>query len=128
MEDHDQNPPKERNEPSNKLYFITYNVRSLSTHERLIELSEALKDIKWDIVGISEMRRLGNKIEEYDNFILCHTGYTPGKYGVGFLIKKRHKKNLESYFGFTERVALLNVNIEDTLIYYSSLRPYRKSK
>lgn len=106
-EEYDQNPPRKQTEiskifttsnntaitttstttitTSNKLYIITYNVKTLSTYERLIELNESLSDIKYDIIGLAETRRMGNKIQEYDDFIFCHTGQTPGLYGVGFM-------------------------------------------
>lgn len=124
MEEYDQNPPKKTTHSNpnttrntNQLLFIaTYNVRSLSSYERLIELNEALNEIKYDIIGISEMRRTGNKIEEYDDFILCYIGQTPGQYGVGFIINKRLKQYIESFTGITERVALLNLNLQGTYI------------
>lgn len=62
-------------------------------------------------MGISEARRLGNKIVEYEDFILCHTGETPGMYGVGFIIKKYLKQYLASYIGISERVALLQLDL-----------------
>lgn len=104
-----QNPSKKKED---KLYILTYNVRTLASYERLIELSEALREIKYDVIGLSETRRSGSKIEEYENCILCHTGDTPGKYGVGFLIKKHHKESIESFIGISERIALLNINIQ----------------
>lgn len=62
------------------------------------------------------MRRLGTKIEEYDNCILCYTGLTKGKYGVGFLINLYQKKNIENFIGISDRVELLNLNIEGNKI------------
>lgn len=131
MEEYDRNPPKdketnpERNQPI-KLYILTYNVRSLSSYERLIELTETLKEVKYDIVGIAETRRSRSKIEEYDDFVLCHTGSTPGMYGVGFLIKKIYKNYIESFVGLTERVALLNLNFDGTRL--SIIQVYPQSK
>lgn len=58
------------------------------------------------------MRRYGNKIEEYENFIMCYIGQTPGKYGVGFIINKSLKNHIISFNGITERVAALNINIQ----------------
>lgn len=98
---------------SNKLYILTYNVRTLSTYGKLIELTEALKNVNFDIIGLSETRRLGIKIEEYENCILCHSGLTQGQYGVGFLIKSDHKKCIESFIGISDRIALLNLNIQN---------------
>ncbi|GBP14548.1 hypothetical protein EVAR_7814_1 [Eumeta japonica] len=88
-EDYDQNLPTillktnsstKENNLINQLYKTTYNVRTLSSQERLIELTEALKNVKNDIIGLCEVRRLGSKITEYENFIFCHTGESPGKY------------------------------------------------
>lgn len=99
-----------------KLYLVTYNVRTLSGYEHLIELTEAFKNIKFDIIGMSETRRQGIKIQEYDDYILCHSGVIPGQYGVGFLVHKKHKNNIESFTGFTDRVAILNLNIQGNKI------------
>ncbi|KAJ8705403.1 hypothetical protein PYW07_011230 [Mythimna separata] len=46
-------------------------------------------------------------------------GQTPGLYGVGFIVNKRHKRNIISFKGLSERVALLELiinNIETTII------------
>lgn len=118
--DYDHNPleiatlPKYKTtkNTNNQLYIITFNVRTLSSYHHLLELEEAIRQIKYDIIGISEMRRFGNKIEEYDTFILCYIGTTPGKYGVGFIVKKSLKHNIESFIGTTERVATLNLNFQ----------------
>lgn len=121
MEDYDCNPPKKttntiipnsKSRRTNKLYILTYNVRTLSSYGRLLELTEAIRNINFDIIGLSETRRLGTKIEEYENCILCHTGLTQGQYGVGFLINLNQKKNIESFIGISDRVALLNLNIQ----------------
>ncbi|GBP68263.1 hypothetical protein EVAR_57589_1 [Eumeta japonica] len=53
--------------------------RTLSSYDRLLELEENLNKINYDIMEF-RVRRLGNKIEEYDNFILYY-GQTPGKHG-----------------------------------------------
>ena len=92
MEGHEQNPAKNETTPQN-LYILTYNVKTLSSYERLIELKEALKEIKYDILGLAETRRNGNKIEEHENFIFCYTGDT---------------------LRFSERVAILNLKLEST--------------
>lgn len=122
MEDYDQNPPLDLNKANKgkknkiteqKLYILTYNVKTLSTYERLLDLNEALTNIKYDIIGLAETRRFGTKIEEYEQYILCHTGETPGLYGIGFLVNKRLKNNIESYIGLSERVGILNITLKN---------------
>ncbi|XP_013180797.1 PREDICTED: craniofacial development protein 2-like, partial [Papilio xuthus] len=95
------------------MYIATLNTLSLRTEENLKELILALKDIKWDIIGLSEVRRLGDKIEEYENFILYHKGETPGKYGVGFLINKNIKKYIDEITGINERIAVLTLTFNN---------------
>ncbi|CAH2105471.1 unnamed protein product [Euphydryas editha] len=97
-------------------YLLQLKDRTLSTYERLIELTEALKNIKFDILGLSEVRRFGNKIDDYGELILCYTGETAGKHGVGFIVKQHWKKHIESYIGISERVAILNLNINNRKI------------
>lgn len=121
VEDHDYNPPEETLQVSNKtkisydniLYIATYNVRTLLTYSRLLKLTESLKNVKYDIIGLSEVRKLGNKIEEHDNFIFFHIGETSGLYGVGFIVKKHLKKYIKKFNRLSERVALLRMNINN---------------
>lgn len=82
----------------------------------MIELENALKNINWDIIGISEIRREGYRIEERDWCIFCYVGETQGSRGVGFLIKKHLKTKIIEFVGFSDRVALLNLKTtNDTL-------------
>lgn len=117
VEDHDQNPPEKikidctKNSHQNTLYITTYNVKTLSTYSRLLELTECLKNINFDIIGLSEIRKLGNTIEEHDEFIFYYIGETPGLYGVGFIVKKYLKKHITGFTGLSERVALLRMNV-----------------
>ncbi|GBP90909.1 hypothetical protein EVAR_95573_1 [Eumeta japonica] len=55
---------------------------------RLEELEKALTSIKWDVIGLCEVRRLGEEIREYSEYIFYFYGKTQGRYGVGFLVKK----------------------------------------
>ncbi|CAH2090099.1 unnamed protein product [Euphydryas editha] len=96
-----------------KLKICTYNVKSLVSFEKYIELTNALKNINFDIIGLSEVRRVGCSIEEYQDYILCYTGQTKGLYGVGFLVKKELKNNITKFTGISERVALLQLEFRN---------------
>lgn len=41
------------------MHIATYNVRTLSSKENLVELEQKLKHIKLDIVGFSKVKRKG---------------------------------------------------------------------
>ena len=40
------------------IYIAIYNVRSLLSYERLLELEEAVKEIKYDVIELFETRRV----------------------------------------------------------------------
>lgn len=96
-----------------KIYIATLNVLTLRTEESLSELSLALQNTKWDILGLSEVRRIGENIIAYPDFILYHMGQTPGQHGVGFLVKKYLAKYIIGFYGVSERIALLNIKLPE---------------
>lgn len=103
--------PKEKEKPNN-IHIATLNTLSLRTAEKLLELEIALGNIKWDILGMSEVRRIGNCIKEYDDYILYYIGETKGQFGVGFMVKKHLKKQIIEFKGISERIALLNIQLQ----------------
>lgn len=87
------------------------NTRTLKTQDRLNELDHALKQINWDIIGLSEVRRSNEQIQEYDDYILYYKNEIPGLYGVGFLVKKYLKENILEFIGISDRISVLNVKL-----------------
>lgn len=110
-------PPKQTNKVSNKehnannIYIATFNVRTLRTDESLVQLELAMENIKCHIIGLSEVRRVGEEILERSKYIFFYKGETKGMFGVGFLIKKELRNDIEEFIGISERVAVLNINI-----------------
>ncbi|PZC72845.1 hypothetical protein B5X24_HaOG210520 [Helicoverpa armigera] len=96
---------------NNNLYVATLNVRTLLKDFRLEELEHAIKAIKWDIIGLCEVRRSGEEIREYNDYIFYHFGEKQGIYGIGFVVKKYLKNNIISFEGITERIAILNIQL-----------------
>ena len=71
----------------------------MSSEDRLLELQEELQYIKWDIVGLREVRR---KVEDLLDLksgnMLYYQGTDNGRCsGVGFLINKTPKKCNKSH-------------------------------
>lgn len=95
----------------NKDFLIaTYNVKSLNSEQHLIHLENALKSLKWDILGISEVRRFGEDIVELKSgHIFSYFGQTRGLYGVGFLVNSKWKSNILEFKNISERVAILRI-------------------
>ena len=76
------------------------------------ELEIAMKDKSYDIVGLSEIRRVGEAVLEKQNGdLFSFVGETKGQRGVGFLVNKRVKNYVEGVLGISERITLLKLKI-----------------
>ncbi|KOB77546.1 Endonuclease-reverse transcriptase [Operophtera brumata] len=93
------------------LHVTCLNVRTLLQDSRISELCYAIKDLNWDIIGLSETRRATETIEEYEDFILYHSKGSNERNGVGFLIRKSWKRYIVSLNSFSDRVAVLEIKI-----------------
>ncbi|XP_041481845.1 uncharacterized protein LOC121429016 [Lytechinus variegatus] len=93
--------------------ICTYNVRSLLGEDRLYDLEKELGNITWDIVGLCEVRRRGEHLQQLKS---GHLLYTRGKEessigGVGFLIHKTIASNVISYKSTSDRVSQIILKI-----------------
>lgn len=91
------------------------NVRSLVGDDKYLELEEALNCSKYkiDILGLSEIKRVGDKIIKTKNGnLFCFIGTTPGMRGVGFIVDKKWGDNLLEYRGISDRLALLKIKLD----------------
>ncbi|XP_073957112.1 uncharacterized protein [Choristoneura fumiferana] len=79
-----------RYHPHRTLALATHNIRTLRTDEKLIELEEELSSLRWDIMGLSEVRRKGQDtiILESGNMLFFREGDRKSQGGVGFLVRK----------------------------------------
>jgi len=97
--------------------IATYNVRSLSTEEKLLELQEILEKVNWDVIGMSEVRRRGEEwISLRSGHILYHIGETDNSMGgVGFLINRKHAADIISITSISKRVAYVIIRLNSKL-------------
>lgn len=95
----------------NRFNIATLNTRSLRSQESLLELENALETVNWDIIGLSEVRRADEKIEEHENYIFYYKNITAGLYGVGFIVKKYLKNEIIEFSGVSDRIAVLNIKL-----------------
>ena len=91
----------------------TFNTRSLLNDEKLLELEEELKNVNWDIIGLSEVHRKGEELTILNS---GHHFYYIGpkdqnSKGVGFLVNKSIAGNVSEYRGINERLAMLTLNL-----------------
>ncbi|GBP30165.1 Craniofacial development protein 2 [Eumeta japonica] len=77
----------------------------------LEELEKTLPPIKWDLIGLCEVKRLGEEIKEYSEYIFYFYSKTQGRYGMGFLVKKYLKDKIVSFHGISDRIFVLNIQL-----------------
>uniref|UniRef100_A0A6G5ABF2 Putative endonuclease-reverse transcriptase n=1 Tax=Rhipicephalus microplus TaxID=6941 RepID=A0A6G5ABF2_RHIMP len=88
------------------LNLATFNARTLSSEGSLAVLFEELEGVKWDIIGLSEVRRTDEAYTVLQNgHVLCYRGLADRReLGVGFLIHRNIAGNIEEYYSINERV------------------------
>jgi len=91
------------------LHIATYNIRTLSTEQKTLELEEELIRIKWDILGLSEVNRRGeNQIALKSGHLLQYKGEENiARGGVGFMVHKKHIKDIVKIESICSRVIYL---------------------
>ena len=93
----------------------TLNVRTLQTESDLLVLLEELSLVKWDVMGICEVRRLGEEQKKLnDGHVLYWRGKPEGskhELGVGFLVHKRIENNIVEFFSLNERIASVTIKL-----------------
>ena len=95
------------------LNICTYNVRTLMADEKLKELEHEIDNIKWDIVGLGEVRRKDErKIQLSSGNILFWKGSTnKNEAGVGFLINKNIAGNVTNFKAISERLIKITLRL-----------------
>ena len=96
-----------------KLNIATYNIQSLSSDDRLYELETELNKIKWDIVGLCEVRRPGEELMtlQSGNTLYYREGPRPGVGGIGFIVNKNLKNAVIEINSISDRVAYLKLKL-----------------
>ena len=99
-----------------RLHIAAYNARTLSSSEKMLEMELALEKIKWDIVGVSEVRRPG---EECLKLQSGHTFFYRGSdsqtliHGVGLFIHKRWSNRIAHTKSISDRVIYVCLKINN---------------
>ena len=83
------------------IYVTTYNVRSLAHCDDLKRLQEQLREIEWNIVGISETKRKGEGLTELEDgtwmYEAAKTEDAKNRKGMALLVYKDFKDYIESF-------------------------------
>lgn len=84
----------------------------MKENDKLVELESACCKANIDILGISEIRRIGeNLIKTKNQNLFCYYGDRLGQGGVGFLINCKWVNKLILFKGISERIALAKFDL-----------------
>lgn len=106
---------RKRYHPRRTLALATHNIRTLRTDEKIVELEEELSKMRWDILGLSEIRREGQDtiILDSGNLLFFREGDRKSQGGVGFLVRKSLVNNVCEVDSVSNRVAYLILRISN---------------
>lgn len=96
---------------ASKFHVATFNCRTLQTDIHLLQMTEALRKIKYDIVGLSEVKREDEEILETTDFTLCTKTNTRRRGSIGFIVRKKWK--IKQFTALNDRVAALVINVNE---------------
>src|SRR5579863_9199330 len=89
----------------------TYNCRTLFHEDRLLEIEEELKKVKWSIIGLSEVRRQEEEITDLESgHLFYHNSGVNGQSGVGFLVHHSLKDKVSDFININDRIAEVRLN------------------
>ncbi len=105
-----------KNRKYHQLDLLYYNCRGVSGEDRLQVLENETKKIKWDIIGLAEVRRLGEKLIQGKNRnFFYYFGETRGFRGVVFYINKKVMNHVIKIQGISERIGIMKLKVEGNI-------------
>jgi Reverse transcriptase (RNA-dependent DNA polymerase) len=92
-----------------KFSVSTFNAQSISSDSFLLEFENALKEISYDVIGLSEVKRIGEGKIILKGFTLYYTGKERRRGTVGFVVKSKWSQNVIAFKSYSDRVVSLNM-------------------
>src|ERR1700744_6821783 len=87
------------------LHIATYNARTLSSREKMLEMEMALEKIKWDVVGVSEVRKPGEECLQSGHTLYCRGSDSQSLiHGVGLFNNKCWSNHITHTKSISDRV------------------------
>lgn len=96
-----------------KFFVSTFNAQSLSNDSYLIEFEHALGEINYDVIGLSEVKRIGEEVKEMNGYIFYYKGLERRRGTVGFAIKSKWKNNIVGFNSYSDRVITVSMKFQN---------------
>uniref|UniRef100_A0A914VAG0 Uncharacterized protein n=1 Tax=Plectus sambesii TaxID=2011161 RepID=A0A914VAG0_9BILA len=99
---------------SSNLYIGTYNIRSYQVHAD--ELQIEAEKIKYDVIGLAEVRKCGTgRVDLRNGASLYYLGHADkAKDGVGFFVNPLQKSQVHGFIATSPRIAQLLLQIRNS--------------
>ena len=108
---------RKRPRDNEELEILFYNCRGLANEERLCEMENAIEKVRWDIIGLSEVRRKGEGlIKRRNGNYFYYFGETKGYRGIGFYIKNKIWNKVIEIGNVSERIGVLKIRSDKHVI------------
>ncbi|GFO30004.1 POU domain protein [Plakobranchus ocellatus] len=92
-----------------KLNIATWNIRTLLQKGKLENIKQEMERMKFDILGLSEVRWKGaGKITSGGHEII-YSGGTESEKGVGIIVEQTISKAIKGYWALSDRVLLVKI-------------------
>ena len=109
----DQECKSIRNSSRKSFLLSTFNVRTLRSEDRVLELEYGLNQTNYGIMGMSEVRKVGEGIMVKQNGdLFSYIGANTSHKGVGFIINAALKDYVTMIEGITERITVLKLKVD----------------
>ena len=100
------------------LNLATYNVRTLGSEAKIIDLEDQLKSFNWDVIGLSEVRRKdeGQITLKSGNCLFWHGSSSGRVGGVGFIINKNIENKILEISSYSDRICYILIRISQRYV------------
>lgn len=95
-----------------KFFISTFNAQSISNDSYMLEFENALKEIKFDVIGLSEVKQIGEEVMEMNGYIFYYKGVERRKGTVGFAINSKWKSNIQGFRSYSDRVVAVEMKFD----------------
>lgn len=100
------------------IIICTYNIQTLRTKEKQEELEYALEGMVWDVIGLCEIRRNYEALQEQkEGYLLFHSEAENSEFGTCFMVKNNLKDNVKEFNPVSKRIAALRLKFKSQFFF-----------
>lgn len=82
----------------------------------MVEFENALKKIRYDVIGLSEVKRIGEEVIDRNDYIFMFNGISRRRGSVGFIVNAKWKNQIDKFRCYSDRVISLTIKLPEGII------------